>query len=44
MYEFLSVQYRLKGESYIPTLKTMVQKGRITAEQYTEITGLDYAE
>lgn len=44
MFEFLKIQYALKGESYIPTLKKMVAKERITDEQYKEITGIDYAE
>ncbi len=44
MFEFLKVQYELKGESYIPTLKKMVVRGRITAEQYKEITGIEYVE
>lgn len=44
MYQFLLVQYRLHGESYIPTLKKMVTKGRITPEQFEEITGQEYVE
>ena len=42
MFEFLKVQYALHGDDYIPTLKQMVQKGRITAAQYKEITGQTY--
>jgi hypothetical protein len=42
MFEFLKCQYALYGEAYIPTLKQMVKKGRITAAQYKEITGQDY--
>jgi len=44
MFRFLQVQYQLKGEEYIPTLRKMVIKGRITAEQFKEITGIEYAE
>ncbi len=44
MFRFLQIQFQLKGEEYIPTLKKMVIKGRITAEQFKDITGIDYAE
>ena len=44
MFRFLQVQYQLKGEEYIPTLRKMVIKGRITAEQFKEITGIEYVE
>lgn len=43
MFEFLKVQYALHGDSYIPILKQAVVKGRITAAQYEEITGQEYA-
>lgn len=42
MYQFLLVQYKLHGDSYIPTLNKMVAKGRITPEQFEEITGQEY--
>jgi hypothetical protein len=43
MFEFLKCQYALHGEAYIPTLRQMVVRGRITAAQYEEITGQEYA-
>lgn len=42
MFEFAKVQYRLKGDAFLPTLKIFVEKGRITKEQYKEITGKAY--
>ncbi|MEE3417004.1 MAG: XkdX family protein [Prevotella sp.] len=42
MFEFLKMQYAMKGAAFIPTLKKMVVKSRITAEQYEEITGKAY--
>ena len=41
MFEFLQNMYKQKriDNDY---LKKVVKKGRITAEQYKEITGIDY--
>lgn len=42
-YNFCEINFEL-GNATVDNLKIYVQKNKITAEQYKEITGVDYTQ